>query len=41
MDVVAEQRPGSKINLTVIREGKQFDISVKLGELGELQARQP
>ncbi|MGC3835858.1 trypsin-like peptidase domain-containing protein [Moritella viscosa] len=38
MDMVAEQRPGSKINLTVIREGKQFDTSVTLGEL---QARQP
>ena len=37
MDVVAEQRPGAKINLTVIREGKQLDISVTLGELQTLQ----
>ncbi|GIC76116.1 outer membrane-stress sensor serine endopeptidase DegS [Moritella sp. F3] len=37
MDSVAEQRPGAKINLTVIRDGKQFDISVTLGELQALQ----
>jgi serine protease DegS len=33
MDAVAEQRPGSKVSLTVIREGKQLSIPVQLGEL--------
>jgi serine protease DegS len=35
MDAVAEQRPGSKISMIVIREGKQLSIPVQLGELKE------
>ena len=33
MDMVAEQRPGSNVNLQVIRAGKTLNITVQLGEL--------
>lgn len=37
MDMVAEKRPGTQIILTVIRDGKQREIAIKLGELAALK----
>jgi serine protease Do len=38
---IAEIRPGTKIDVTIVREGKERDVEVKIGEKGESEPEQP